>query len=166
MRLSKCIIFIISISSAYCFSKTEEISNSTFKQLYSQLEVAALKCDAKAFRKLLSPNFQSEATSGDIINTEQMLSGLSGCSAIDPDKKSSTTILSVSNQGRTAFVKQQYIENSRRRISDGTYKYIKLVATYNDTWEFSNGHWLLLKTVNQEVIFSVDGRKVNHSIHK
>jgi hypothetical protein len=94
------------------------------------------------------------------------ISGLSGCSAIDPDKKSSTTILSVSNQGRTAFVKQQYIENSRRRISDGTYKYIKLVATYNDTWEFSNGHWLLLKTVNQEVIFSVDGRKVNNSIHK
>ncbi len=165
MRISKCIILIIGIFSAYCFSKTEVISNSTFDQLYSQLEIAKLKRDVKAFHKILSPNFTSEGTSGNIINADQMLSGLPN-SVIDPDKKSSTAILSVSNQGDTAFVKQKYIENTREKNVDGSYRYIELVAIYNDTWEVVNGKWRLLKSVNQEVTFSVDGRKVNHFIHK
>ena len=164
MRIKKYIgVVLIGLFSVFCFA--ESVTNSTFEPLYAQLKSAMAERDEKAVLAMLAPDFQSEDASGNVTNSEKMVSGLSKLPK-DPNKISSTTLLNVSTKGNTAFVKQKYVMNTTKPSADGSSKKVELVSISNDTWEIINGKWFLLKTVTQEMQYSVDGKEVSHLLHK
>jgi hypothetical protein len=166
VKITKFLGFIlISLFSAYCFPQTEKISKSTFEPLYAKLKVVMADRDEKGILGMLAPDFQSEDASGNVTNSEKMVSSLSKLLK-DPNKTSTTTILEVTAKGKNAFVKQKYQMNTIKLGADGSSKKAELVSVSNDTWEFTNGKWLLLKTVTQEMQYTLDGKEVNHQLHK
>jgi hypothetical protein len=82
----------------------------------------------------------------------------------DPNKKSKTTLETVSRQGDTALVRQRYDMRTTKAGSDGVQHQIELVALSTDTWVKPQAVWLMQRTVTNELSYFVDGAMVAHKV--
>lgn len=120
--------------------------------------------DSKAVAALLAPTFVSIDVSGQSENAAQMIQEVAALPK-DPNKVSTTTLLSVKPDSNSAVVEQRYDMKTTKTGPDGTKRNIELVTLSRDTWVNSNGTWFMEKTETEQLDYYVDGKRVAHKIH-
>lgn len=141
-----------------------ETDRATFAELYGQFKIAMASRNPSAVAAMLAHGFQSEDASGKVQNSEEMLAGLATLPP-DPNKKSKTTVVSVSVNGTSATVVQRYQMNTTKVAADGSVRPVELVAVSDDIWSQSGKSWKLLRTVTRQIDYTVDGQVIIHKSH-
>lgn len=159
------LLFVFAFLPVAAYSADNDVSKSEFESLYAKMKAAMANRNREAILSLLAPDFISEDTAGNISNSEEMLKGLDHLPK-DPNKTSSTVVLSVEKRSETAKVKQQYTMNTIKAMAGSEPKPVKLTSMSIDNWVKINGKWLLQKTVTQEMEYIVSGNVVMHTMHK
>ena len=106
---------------------------TTLQSRYAALKVAMGAHDDKGVEALLAPGFVSTDVSGQAENAGQMLKEVDAL-ASDPNKTSSTTLVSVSLDANIATVKQRYDMKTVKTAPDGSKRNIELVTLSTDKW--------------------------------
>lgn len=120
--------------------------------------------DGKAISEILAPDFVSEDVSGQKENADTMIQGVLALPK-DPQKVSSTTILSIKLSADTATVDQRYDMKTTKAGPDGKKRDIELSAVSTDTWIRSKDTWLLQRTVTNQMDYSANGKVLAHKVH-
>jgi hypothetical protein len=129
---------------------------------YAAMKVAMGDRDAAAIRSLLAPGFVSVDVNGATVNADQMVTEIAALPK-DPNKKSETTLTSVTRDGDTATVAQQYhMTTTRTRPNEPAPAQIDLLTTSTDTWRLVKGTWLLERTETIDLQYTVNGQVVAH----
>jgi Domain of unknown function (DUF4440) len=133
---------------------------------YAAMKTAMADRDAKAIGVLLAPDFESEDADGHVSTAAEMISQVTSM-AKDPNKVSTTSLLSVSQVGDTAEVKQRY-QMTTTRLQAGADKpnEVLLVTLSDDTWVRVSGAWLMKRTLTQSLDLSINGSPVAHKEHR
>jgi len=130
---------------------------------YDTMKAAMAAHDGSAIAAILAPDFTSVDTSGQTDTAAQMIDGVNRLKS-DPNKKSKTTLETVSRQGDTALVRQRYDMRTTKAGSDGVQHQIELVALSTDTCVKPQAVWLMQRTVTNELSYFVDGAMVAHKV--
>jgi ketosteroid isomerase-like protein len=128
---------------------------------YAQLKVAMAARDAPAIKALLAPKFQSTDVRGDTSDADEMIYDLARFPP-NPDRKSETTVKSLTVKGDTALVEQQYDAKMPRQGPDGAPHSMEIIALSDDSWVQSPGGWLLASTVTKDMTIMHDGTVMRH----
>lgn len=128
---------------------------------YSAMKTAMAAHDDKAMAALLTPDFVSIDISGNNEDAPQMIREVDSLSP-DPDKVSTTTILSLRSNGKGAIVEQRYDMRTIKVGADGSRRTIRLATFSTDTWLKVIGEWFLQKTETTQLDYYVDGQLVEH----
>lgn len=125
------------------------------------MKAAAAARDDAALKAILAPGFQSIDVTGKVIDADGMLAELHALKP-DPNRTSTTTVLSVVPSGSDAIVQQRYDMKTTKSSPLGGEHAVEMIATSTDTWTLVNGAWLLLKTQTDGFDYYVDGKPVMH----
>jgi hypothetical protein len=131
---------------------------------YAAMKSAMAARDGKAISEILAPDFVSEDVSGQKENADTMIQGVLALPK-DPQKVSSTTILSIKLSADTATVDQRYDMKTTKAGPDGKKRDIELSAVSTDTWIRSKDTWLLQRTVTNQMDYSANGKVLAHKVH-
>lgn len=125
------------------------------------MKAAAKKHDDAALKAILAPGFQSIDVTGKTIDADGMIAELHALKP-DPNRTSTTTVLSVTASGSDAIVQQRYDMKTTKSGPLGDKHALEMTATSTDTWTLVNGAWLLAKTQTDDFDYYVDGHSVMH----
>ena len=112
---------------------------------------------------VLTPDFASIDVSGRSEAGPQMIADVNGLKP-DPNKISTTTLLSVSPVASTVTVEQRYDMKTTKTAEDGVAHNVELVTLSTDTWVRSSNVWQIERTVTHELSYFIDGRLVAHKV--
>ncbi len=139
----------------------DEISE-IFSGRYAAMKSAMADRDPKAIASLLAPDFVSEDIAGKTKTGEQMIKEVSALPK-DPNKISTTTVLSAKIIGETAIVTQRYHMTTTKMPSNTTVKQaVELDTLSSDTWVKLKGVWLLRRTETNVIDYKIDGKTLTH----
>jgi|GEM_PF-3574446 ketosteroid isomerase-like protein len=136
---------------------------ATLQARYTELRTAMAAHDSKGIAAILTERFISVDVSGKGEGVTQMTGDLN-LLLRDPNRISTTTIASLSQDGDTAFVSQRYAMKTVRPGADGIAQHVELVAFSDDTWVKARGAWLLQRSETNEVDYYVNGKRVAHKV--
>ncbi|KPH59612.1 nuclear transport factor 2 family protein [Novosphingobium sp. ST904] len=123
---------------------------------YEQLRVAMDSREPAQIKPLLAADFVRTDLGGNKMSAEQMIEGLTMV-PVDPDRKSATTVQSVTLKGDVAEVDQQQVASDTREGRDGQTHTFGMTSISHDTWVKSEKGWLLRTTETQSMTISRDG---------
>ena len=133
-----------------------------FSTRYAAMKSAMAERDPKAIAALLAPDFISEDVAGKTKTGEQMIKEVCALPK-DPNKTSTTTVLSAKIIGETATVAQRYHTTTTKMTTNTTVKQaVELDALSTDTWVKSKGVWLLRRTETNAIDYKIDGKTLTH----
>jgi len=121
--------------------------------------------DAKVIATLLAPDFVSIDVSGKETTGDQMIESLKAL-PVNPNRASSTTLLSIAPSGNKAVVKQRYNIKTVRAATDGAKQEVELTTLSTDVWILKGGIWVLQRTVTDQMDALVDGKPMVHRVRK
>jgi hypothetical protein len=129
---------------------------------YAAMKTAMASRNEAAIRDLLAPGFVSVDVSGNSETADQMVK-----EAIDLpqglNKKSETTLTSVTRDGDFATVVQQYhMTTTRTPANAAAPEAIDLLTTSTDTWRLINGAWRIERTETNDLQYTINGTVVAH----
>ena len=128
---------------------------------YAQLKEAMAARDAPAIKALLAPKFQSTDVRGDTSDADEMIEDL-GRFPANPDRKSETTVKSLTVKGESALVEKQLDIKMSRQGPDGAAHSMEIITLSDDSWVQSPGGWLLASTAAQDLTMIRDGVVMRH----
>jgi len=129
---------------------------------YAAMKTAMASRDETALRALLAPGFVSVDANGNSKTTDQMVKEVIALPQ-DPNKKSETTLTSVTRNGDFATVVQEYhMTTTRTPANASAPETIELLATSTDTWRLINGAWLVERTETNELQYKINGTVIAH----
>jgi hypothetical protein len=150
------------ISSSAVVIAGESQMREVFAGRYAAMKSAMAHRDPKAIASLLTPDFVSEDVAGKTKTGEQMINEVCILPK-DPNKTSTTTVLSAEVIGEIATVTQQYHMTTTRMMSNTTVmQAVELDTASTDTWVKSEGVWLLRRTETNQIDYKIDGTIVAH----
>ena len=135
----------------------------TLQNRYGDLKDAIGSRNGNAIAALLAPGFVSIDVSGASESAEQMIGEVKALPE-DPNKVSTTTILSLDSGDNSVIVRQRYDMRTTKTVADGSKRNAELITNSTDTWVNLNGTWLLQKTETDEVDYYLDGERVVHKV--
>jgi hypothetical protein len=130
---------------------------------YATMKAAMSAHDDKVVLSLLTTDFVSIDTTGQSMGPTQMIQEVDSLPK-DPNKTSTTTIVSIKRAENTAIVGQRYDMKTVKVAADGSSRNVELVSLSTDTWVKFNGSWLLQKTETDQIDYYVDGQLVTHRV--
>lgn len=125
------------------------------------MKAATAAHDGSAISSLLAPDFVSLDVSGQSETASQMIAEVSALKP-DPNKVSTTTLVSLNPVGNAVTAEQQYDMKTVRVGADGVAHQVRLVTLSTDTWVNSGSSWLLQRTVTDDMSLFRDGQLVAH----
>jgi hypothetical protein len=129
------------------------------------MKSAMAKRDAKEIAALLAPNFVSIDVAGKETTGDQMIESLKAL-PVNPNRVSTTTLLSIEPSGNKAVVKQRYNMRTVRAATDGAKQEVELTTLSTDVWILTRGAWVLQQTVTDQMDALVDGKPMVHRVRK
>jgi ketosteroid isomerase-like protein len=155
------IVALLLSLSVVAYAGKYEISE-IFSGRYAAMKSAMADRDSKAIASLLAPDFVSEEVSGKTKTGEQMIKEVCALPK-DPNKTSTTTVLSAKIIGETATVTQRYHMTTTKMTSNTSVKHtVELDTLSKDAWVKSKGVWLLRRTETYEIDYKIDGKTLTH----
>lgn len=130
---------------------------------YTAMKVAMSAHDGAAIEAILAPDFQGIDISGQSETAKQMIAEVDALKP-DPNKASTTTLISVNLLPNEAIVIQRYDMKTIRDAFDGSAHNIELVTLSKDTWVDNKGVWLIKRTVTNELSLFRDGKLIVHKV--
>lgn len=135
-----------------------------FENRYAALKVAIESKDETAIRSVLADGFVSVDIDGKSMDAAQMMKGLQTLPD-DPNRQSHTTILSVRGDEHAAVVRQRYDMTTKIKESDGSEHPATISTVSTDNWVNENGSWRVVRTVTNQLDWTVDGKTVAHKMN-
>ncbi|PZQ55518.1 MAG: hypothetical protein DI555_09420 [Novosphingobium pentaromativorans] len=123
---------------------------------YEELRVAMESREGARIKPLLAPDFVRTDLGNNTMSADELIAGLAKI-PVDPDRKSQTTVQSVSVNGKTAEVVQQQVASDTRQGRDGKMHSFGTTSLSHDTWVQSDKGWLLKTTQAQSTTITRDG---------
>jgi hypothetical protein len=136
-----------------------------FESRYAAMKTAMGNKDAAALRSMLGPGFMSVDATGKTEDAAHMLKEVLALPA-DPSRQSRTTILSITGDDHVAVVKQRYEMTKTAIAPDGSEKSVALSTLSTDKWVNQNGSWRIVRTVTNQLDYTVDGVTVAHQVNR
>ena len=128
---------------------------------YAAMKAAMANRDAVAIKSLLADGFVSVDADGKSQNAAAMIKEVLALPP-NPNRQSKTTLLSVQSDGSKASVEQRYEMTATTTASNGREKQVELNTVSSDTWIKDRGTWRILRTVTEQLDYSVNGQPVAH----
>jgi len=126
------------------------------------MKTAMASRNETAIRALLAPGFVSVDVNGNSATADQMIKEVAAVPQ-DPNKKSETTLTSVTRNGDFATVVQQHhMTTTRAPANSSAPDIIDLLTTSTDTWRLINGAWLIERTETNDLQYTMNGKVVAH----
>jgi hypothetical protein len=149
------------VASAASVHAEDSSLKATLQSRYAAMKVAMSARDDKAVAALLAPDFVSIDVFGQSEGAAQMISEVDALPK-DPNKVSTTTILSTKPDGDSVVVSQRYDMKTIKVAADGSKRNVELITLSTDTWGKIGGTWLLKKTQTDQLDYYVNGVQVAH----
>jgi hypothetical protein len=146
----------IAVPSVACADTTADLQSR-----YDAMKAAMAARDSSAIRALLTSDFTATDIIGETENAAQMIAGVQLLKP-DPDKKTQTTLLSVTVNGDTAEVEQTYDITAQKTGANGQVYAVELKTQSHDTWKKIGASWLLSSTRTEHLDYSVNGKIIMH----
>jgi hypothetical protein len=131
-------------------------TRSEIEARYEQLRDAMDSREGARIKPLLAPDFVRTDLGNNTMTADQLIAGLAKIPA-DPDRKSETTLQSVTVDGKTAEVVQEQVASDTREGRDGKVHVFGTRSLSHDTWVQSGEGWLLKATQAQSTAITRDG---------
>lgn len=128
---------------------------------YDVMREAMTTHDDAALKGILARDFTSIDILGKSESAAQMLSEVKSLK-VDPNRVSSTQIVSLSESGDHVMIEQRYEMMKPVFDADGSAHQFSMSALSTDTWIQSDGTWLLVQTDTHEISVFRDGKLVVH----
>jgi Domain of unknown function (DUF4440) len=129
---------------------------------YAAVKTAMASRNEAAIRALLAPGFVSVDVNGNSKTADQMVKEVAALPQ-DPNKKSETTLTSVTRNGDFATIVQQYhMTTTRTPANASAPETIDLLTTSTDTWRLIDGAWLFERTETNDLQYTINGTVVAH----
>jgi ketosteroid isomerase-like protein len=119
--------------------------------------------DKAAVAAILAPDFTSIDTSGQMETAAQTIAEVDTLPS-DPNRTSTTTLISVKRAGDVATVEQRYDMKTKKAGPDGVEHNVELVTLSTDTCVLSGQTWLIQRTVTKELSIYRDGQLAAHKV--
>ena len=130
---------------------------------YGAMKAAMSARDDKLVSSLLMPDFVSIDVTGQSMGANQMIQETDALPK-DPNKTSTTTILSIKRAENDAIVSQRYDMKTVKIAADGSKHDVELITISTDTWVKSNGSWLLQRTETNQLDYYANGQLVTRRV--
>ncbi len=144
-------------------SGADDSLKDTLQARYAAMKAAMAAHDATAITAILAPGFTSIDVLGQSEAAPQMIAEVNGLKP-DPNKVSTTTLMSVSPAASAVTVEQRYDMKTIKAGADGVAHNVELVTLSTDTWVRPANVWLIGRTVTDELSYFVDGQLVGHKV--
>ena len=151
---------IILLASTMAWAGDGELK-AELQSRYSLMKSAMSAHDGVALAALLTPDFQSVDTSGQVISGAQMIEKIRTLES-DPNRTSSTTLKAIAPTSDSIVVQQQYDMKTTKTNTDGSARKVELLTLSTDTWVRVQGALLCKRTVTNETSIYLDGQLVAH----
>ncbi len=144
---------------------SEDAQRTVFEARYAAVRAAMTARDADTIAALLTADFVSEDADGQVSSAAKMIRDVLALPK-DPQKVSSTIVLTVEVADDVATVTQRYRMTTVRIPAAGAQEqHIEVVTESTDTWVKQSGAWVLKKTVTDTLDYTIDGKLVVHKVH-
>lgn len=130
---------------------------------YAALKQSMAKHDRAGIASILALNFTSVDASGRTETGAEMIAEVNAVHP-DPNKISTTTLLSIVPNHDSITVKQRYDMTTTRTAPGGEVHNIKLMTFSTDTWIKPEETLLLARTATNELSMYVDGHVISHKV--
>ncbi len=147
---------LMMVPSVACADTKADLQNR-----YDTLKAAMAAHDGPAIQAMLTTDFKAIDVTGQSEDATQMIAEVQTLKS-DPNKKSQTTLLSVTVNGDTAEVEQAYDMTTQKTGADGQAHAVELKTQSHDTWKKIGASWLLSSTRTEQMNYAVDGKTVMH----
>lgn len=148
-------------SSAISYADKDEM-RETFSGRYAVMKSAMADRDPRAIASLLAPDFVSEDVAGKTKTGEQMIKEVCALPK-DPNKTSTTTVLTAKITGDAAIVAQRYhMTTTKMSLNAPAKQAVELDTLSIDTWVKLKGVWLLRRTETNVIDYKIDGKTLTH----
>lgn len=131
-------------------------TKSEIEARYEQLRDAMDSREGARIKPLLAPDFVRTDLGNNVMSADELIAGLAKI-PVDPDRKSETTLQSVTVDGNTAEVVQEQVASDTREGRDGKVHVFGTKSLSHDTWVQGDGGWLLKATQAQSTAITRDG---------
>ncbi|TCM19489.1 uncharacterized protein DUF4440 [Novosphingobium sp. PhB165] len=134
-------------------------TKSDLEARYAALKTAMDTREPDDIKPFLTPDFKRTDLGGNSMNADDMIERLANI-PVDPSRKSTNTITSVTVNGQTAEVEQRQDASDNRQGRDGETHQIAMSELSHDTWVQTDKGWLLKSTETEQMTISRDGQVV------
>jgi ketosteroid isomerase-like protein len=136
---------------------------SQLEAQYAAMKAAKTAHDANAISSLLTADFIRVDSSNRPEDAAKMIRQVIAL-PFDSNKKSHTTLISITDAGDIAVVEQRHDMTTKKIGSDGKMHDVEKTALSTDTWVNSDGIWHLKRSVTNRMDYAIDGQVVVHKI--
>jgi hypothetical protein len=162
-RYAAALMLCLFASLAVAAHATDSPIGTVFYQRYATMKAAMHAHDGAAVAAMLAPGFTSVDVDGKSEDGPAMIQEVNALQA-DPNKTSTTTIISIEPSGTTTIVKQKYDMKTIKTGPDGSKRNIELVTLSTDTWVTLDGKLLLQRTETDQMDYYVNGTLAAHRV--
>lgn len=134
-------------------------TKSDLEARYAALKSAMDTREPDDIKPFLTPDFKRTDLGGNSMSADQMIDRLANI-PVDPNRKSTNTIISVTLEGQTAQVEQRQDASDSREGRDGETHQFAMSELSHDTWVQTGTGWLLKSTEAEQMTISRDGQVV------
>jgi hypothetical protein len=134
-----------------------------FQERYAAMKTAMESHNDKALTAMLAPGFTSVDVNGQTEDAAGMIAEVDALK-IDPNRVSTTTILSVTPVDNGVVVRQRYDMKKTKAALDGLPQHIELITDSTDTWIKGPRAWVLSRTQTDTMDYFVNGQRLVHKI--
>jgi hypothetical protein len=166
VQVTTALLVIVLVSGlAFVDASAQPNLKEILQERYAAMKAAMADRDTSAMAGLLSSDFISIDITGKTETADQMIAGVNGLTP-DPNKTSSTTLISMIQVGGTATVEQRHEMHSLKSGPDRIFHQVELVTLSTDMWIELKDVWLISKTMTDDLTYSVDGKVVVHKVRQ
>ncbi len=134
-------------------------TKSDLEARYAAYKTAMDTREPDDIKPFLTPDFKRTDLGGNSMSADQMIDRLANI-PVDPSRKSTTTIVSLTVNGQTAEVEQRQDASGSRQDRDGQSHVFAMSELSHDTWVQGDKGWLLKSTETEQMTISRDGQVV------